>query len=205
VDPRGAPSGSSAAGGGPHADATLTLNGNDPAQWPLNQIWNDNLGALFTHSGQSETIYSTTTVDATISGNNTLDYWALIPSSGGYLHATRAVVVQGASNDNPPPPVDASTTPQPRTTTRRSLPFPAQEQRRLPPRIKAAQQTQGIDTELPKRQVRHPLSDSPYVQATSGSCFMSRHFRRRLILGQRMDQIFRSHMYDPEAILFQLR
>jgi len=26
--------------------ATLTLNGNNSAEWPLNQPWQDNLGAL---------------------------------------------------------------------------------------------------------------------------------------------------------------
>jgi hypothetical protein len=40
---------------------TLTLNGNNPAEWQLNTPWNDNLGALFSHDGQSERIYSTTT------------------------------------------------------------------------------------------------------------------------------------------------
>jgi hypothetical protein len=73
---------------------------NNPATWPLNQVWNDNLGALFTHDGQSETIYSTTTDDTTISGTTTLDYWAVIPSSQQILHATRDVFIEGAANDN---------------------------------------------------------------------------------------------------------
>jgi putative peptidoglycan binding protein len=68
----GAPSGSSARGvaGADTTSSTtpesLKVNGNNPAQWPLNQVWNDNLGALFTHTGQSETVYSTTTVDTTV-------------------------------------------------------------------------------------------------------------------------------------------
>src|SRR5262245_33060125 len=37
--------------------ATLVVSGNDPAQWQQGQPWRDNLGALFTHDGQSETIY----------------------------------------------------------------------------------------------------------------------------------------------------
>jgi hypothetical protein len=91
--------------------ATLVVNGNNPAQWPLNQMWNDNLGALFTHAGQSETIYSTTTVDTAISGTTTIDYWAVVPTSGEYLHATRAVVVSAPANNNSPPPVATSTPP----------------------------------------------------------------------------------------------
>jgi endosialidase-like protein len=71
--------------------ATLTVNGNNPAQWPLNEIWNDNLGALFTHGGQSETIYSTTTVDTTQTGTTTLDYWAEVPTTEHWLHTTRDV------------------------------------------------------------------------------------------------------------------
>ena len=71
------------------------LNGNNPAEWPLNQAWNDNLGALFTHAGQSETIYSTSTVDVTVSGTSTIDYWAVVPSSQQWFHATRSVVIQG--------------------------------------------------------------------------------------------------------------
>jgi hypothetical protein len=105
----GAPSGPPAS---PQADASatssttpasLTVNGNNPAQWPLNQIWNDNLGALFTTAGQSTTIYSTTTVGTTVSGTTTIDYWALIPTSGEYLYTTRDVVVTTATNDNAAP------------------------------------------------------------------------------------------------------
>jgi endosialidase-like protein/single cache domain-containing protein len=46
----------------------LTFNGNNPAEWQLNQPWQDNLGALFTHDGQSETTYSTSTADTTQPG-----------------------------------------------------------------------------------------------------------------------------------------
>jgi hypothetical protein len=87
----------------PTTAASLKVNGNNPSEWPLNQIWNDNLGALLAHDGQSETIYSTSTVDTTISGTSTIDYWAVIPPSQQVLHATRDVVVQGAANDNLPP------------------------------------------------------------------------------------------------------
>jgi hypothetical protein len=80
--------------------ATLIVNGNNPAEWPFNQAWNDNLGALFTHDGQAETIYSTSTVDVTQSGTTTLDYWAVVPSSQQIMHATRDIVIQGAANDN---------------------------------------------------------------------------------------------------------
>ena len=83
--------------------ATLTLNGNNPAQWEANMPWQDNLGALFSHNGISETIYSTSTVDTTVSGTTTLDYWAVVPSSQQVLHATRAVVIVRAANDNAPP------------------------------------------------------------------------------------------------------
>jgi hypothetical protein len=89
--------------------ATLIVNGNNPATWPLNQQWNDNLGALFTHDGQSETIYSTSTVDVSSAGTTTIDYWAVIPSSQQVLHATRAVVIPSAANDNAPIPPLAST------------------------------------------------------------------------------------------------
>ena len=82
--------------------ATLVVNGNNPAQWDLNKPWQDNLGALFTHGGQSETIYSTTTVDVSAAGTATLDYWAAVPLTQQWLHANRAVVVEGASNENAP-------------------------------------------------------------------------------------------------------
>jgi hypothetical protein len=36
---------------------TLKVNGNNPAGWQQGTPWQDNLGALFTHNGQSETIY----------------------------------------------------------------------------------------------------------------------------------------------------
>jgi hypothetical protein len=50
-----APGGTGASTATSTTSASLTVNGNNPASWPLNQIWNDNLGALFTHNGQSET------------------------------------------------------------------------------------------------------------------------------------------------------
>ncbi len=61
--------------------ATLTLNGNNPAQWPLNTAWQDNLGALFVHDVMSETIYSTSTVDTGVSGTTTIQYWAKVPTT----------------------------------------------------------------------------------------------------------------------------
>jgi hypothetical protein len=87
----------------PNPSATLAVNGNNPAEWQLNALWQDNLGALFTHDGQSETIYSTSTVDVTAAGTTTIDYWAVVPSTQQVLHATRDVVVIGAANDNQPP------------------------------------------------------------------------------------------------------
>jgi hypothetical protein len=126
VDPRGAPAAPPASGdastastttsSGPpqhsaQATATLVVNGNNPAHWSLNQIWNDNLGALFTHAGQSETIYSTTTVDATVAGTSTIDYWAVVPSSQQVLHATRAVVVSAPTNAAPIQPANDNVAP----------------------------------------------------------------------------------------------
>jgi hypothetical protein len=107
----------------PTTSDTLKVNGNNPAQWPLNQMWNDNLGALFTHDGQSETIYSTSTVDTTISDTTTIDYWAVIPSTQQFLHATRDVVVTGAqaANDNAPA---ATSTPE---ATNDNSPLPSAE------------------------------------------------------------------------------
>ena len=64
--------------------------------------WHDNLGALFTHDGIAETVYSTSTVDVSAAGTTTLDYWAQIPGAA-WLHATRDVVVERAANDNPQP------------------------------------------------------------------------------------------------------
>ncbi len=90
------------------SQATLTLNGNNPADWQLNTPWQDNLGALFTHDGNSETIYSTSTVDATISGTTTIDYWAVVPTSQEILHATRDIVVQGTNISPVIPPTDDS-------------------------------------------------------------------------------------------------
>jgi hypothetical protein len=56
------------------------VNGNNPAQWQLNQPWQDNLGALFTSGGQNETIYSTSTIDVSQSGTTTISYRALASS-----------------------------------------------------------------------------------------------------------------------------
>ena len=86
--------------------ATLTVNGNDPAQLNVGESFAD-LGALFTHDSLLETVTSTSTVDTTKAGTTTLDYWAVVPSTQAWLHATRAVVVSapdtGAAKDNPPP------------------------------------------------------------------------------------------------------
>jgi hypothetical protein len=92
---------------------TLIVNGNNPATWPLGQTWTDNLGALFTHDGQSETIYSTSTIDTTSAGTTTIDYWAVVPSSQQVLHATRVVIVSAPANDNQATstPVVATSTP----------------------------------------------------------------------------------------------
>ena len=78
------------------------MNGNNPVAWQLNTLWSDNLGALFTHNGQSETIYSTSTVDVSVAGTTTIDYWSVVPSTQQWLHAVRDVVIEGASNDNAP-------------------------------------------------------------------------------------------------------
>jgi hypothetical protein len=96
----GAPAASPATG---DADVSLTLNGNNPVVWQLDAAWQDNLGALFTHDSQSETIYSTSTVDTTQSGTTTIDYWALVPSTRQWLHTTRDVVIEDAANDNTAP------------------------------------------------------------------------------------------------------
>jgi hypothetical protein len=90
--------------------ASLKVNGNSPAQWPLGAAWNDNLGALFTHGGQSETVYSTSTIDTSVAGTSTVDYWAEVPSTEHWLHTTRNVVVSApttaapikTANDNAP-------------------------------------------------------------------------------------------------------
>jgi hypothetical protein len=90
--------------------ATLTLTGNNPATWPQNFPFKDNLGALFNHPTQagnpvSETIYSTSTVDTTKAGTTTIDYWATDPSTGDVLHAIRGIVITApaaAANDNAP-------------------------------------------------------------------------------------------------------
>jgi hypothetical protein len=72
-------------------------NGNNPAQWQESP-WQDNL-ALFTHDGISESIYSTSTVDVSVSGTSTIDCWAPLPGAN-WLRATRVVVVGGVANDN---------------------------------------------------------------------------------------------------------
>ena len=84
------------------SSATLILNGNNPSQWTLNTPWSDNLGALFTHDGISETIYATSTIDGLLPGTITIDYWAHVPTTGSWLHTTRDVVIP-APNDNPQP------------------------------------------------------------------------------------------------------
>jgi hypothetical protein len=53
--------------------APLKVNGNNPAQWQAGTPWQDNLGALFTHAGQSETIYSTSTIDVSSAGTTIID------------------------------------------------------------------------------------------------------------------------------------
>jgi hypothetical protein len=79
------------------------VNGNNPIQWQANKPWQDNLCALFTHAGQTETIYSTSTVDVSAAGTTTIDYWAQIPGAN-FLHAKREVVVSAPANDNSPLP-----------------------------------------------------------------------------------------------------
>jgi hypothetical protein len=79
--------------------ASLVVSGNNPATWTPGTAWSDNLGALSIHDGIAETIYSTNTVDVSVSGTTTLDYWAQIPGAE-WLHATRDVVIEGAANDN---------------------------------------------------------------------------------------------------------
>jgi hypothetical protein len=82
--------------------ATLAVNGNNPVPWQKGQPWQDNLGALFTHEGIAETIYSTSTVEVSTAGTTTIDYWAVVPSSQQWLHATREAVVPAPANDNLP-------------------------------------------------------------------------------------------------------
>jgi hypothetical protein len=105
-----------------------------PAAWPLAAAWSDNLGALFTHDGIAETIYSTSTVDVGSAGTTTIDYWAVIPSTQQWLHATRNVVIQGAANDNTPLPANTPRPPvhlkQPTTTRLSSTCLPRE---RTPP------------------------------------------------------------------------
>ena len=102
---------------------SLTINGNNPAHWALNQPWSDNLGGTFTHNGITETIYSTSTVDTTVAGTTTIDYWATYypdpknVSSMQTLHATRDVVVDSpVTNISVPVTTDASSTAQTPTT-----------------------------------------------------------------------------------------
>lgn len=95
--------------------ATLTLNGNDPITWPLNAPWQDNLGALFTHDGTSETVYSTSTIDTSIAGTTTIDYWATwypdpsATTSAQALHTARQVVIEAPAHDTPLAVSEAST------------------------------------------------------------------------------------------------
>ena len=97
------------------SSATLVVNGNDPLTWPLDTPWADNLGALFSHGGASETIYSTSTVDTLVAGTTTIDYratWYPDPtaSTTETLHATRDVIVYD------PNPSIATSTPETATT-----------------------------------------------------------------------------------------
>jgi hypothetical protein len=69
-----------------------------------------NLGALFTHDGSAETVYSTSTVDTTQPGTTTLDYWAVVPSTQQWLHATRTVIIDLATAPSIVPDYNASTT-----------------------------------------------------------------------------------------------
>lgn len=75
--------------------ATLILQGNNPQEWALNTPWSDNLGALFTHSSGSETVYSTSTIDTSVAGTTTIEYWALVPATSEWLTALREVVIVG--------------------------------------------------------------------------------------------------------------
>lgn len=78
--------------------ATLTLNGNATSTIDRNTTYSD-LGATFTHSGTTETIYATTTVDTSEVGTTTLDYYGTYytdptaTSSAVTLHAARVVIV----------------------------------------------------------------------------------------------------------------
>src|SRR5256885_10185898 len=83
----------------PTTAASLKVNGNNPAQWQINQPWQDNLGALFNHDGQSETFIP---LRPSIRPSPAPPP-SVIPSSGAVLHITRDVVVEGAANDNPQP------------------------------------------------------------------------------------------------------
>ncbi len=78
--------------------ATLIINGNNPATWQQDAPWHDNLGALFTHDGGSETIYSTSTVDTTEADATTIDYWAVVRATQQWLHASRTIIVSAAAN-----------------------------------------------------------------------------------------------------------
>jgi hypothetical protein len=94
--------------------ATLMVNGNNPSVWTLGTPWNDNLGASFVHGGTTETIYSTSTVDTTVAGTTTIDYWATyyqdpaVPSSVVIVHATRDVVVVDTNADTEAPVITLS-------------------------------------------------------------------------------------------------
>ena len=81
------------------------MNGTDPVEWSLDTAWADNLGALFTYSGQSESIYSTSTVETSEPGTTTIDYWAQVPGAE-WLHIIRNVVIFGKA----PADMIASTT-----------------------------------------------------------------------------------------------
>ena len=86
---------------------TLTLNGNPTSTLPIGAVFID-LGAALTRDGQTETITSTTTLDTSVAGTTTLDYWAHVISPDAWLHASRAVIITSpplitpAANDNQP-------------------------------------------------------------------------------------------------------
>ena len=82
--------------------------------------WQDNLGALFTHDGIAETIYSTSTVDVAQSGTTTIDCWAQAPGAQ-WLHTTRDIVIASPANDN-----EATSTPPAAAINSQLIPEPEQ-------------------------------------------------------------------------------
>jgi hypothetical protein len=80
--------------------ASLKVNGNNPVEWQANTLWQDNLGGLFTHAGQTERSPPPPS-EVTAAGTTTVEYWAQVPGAE-WLHTSRDVVVEGAANDNAP-------------------------------------------------------------------------------------------------------